>query len=83
MKEKICEQIREYIANEVLSTNNNQWDDDTDIISSGLLDSLSTVKLLVFVEDNFDISFDDSLELDNFKSVNTIANIVYEKVKDK
>lgn len=77
MKEK----IREFIINELLDESVGEFDNNTDIISSGLLDSLSIVKLLVFVEDTFDVSFDDSLELENFKSVNSISKLVEKKLK--
>ncbi len=77
----INEKIRNYISNELLTNQTpTDWDDDTEIIASGILDSLSIVKLLVYVEDTFMISLDDSLDLDNFKSVNSISALVNSKV---
>lgn len=76
------EQIRNFIMNELLEDNTIEWNDDTDIISSGVIDSLSIVRLLVFVEDTYNISLDDSLELEYFKSVNAIANMVSRKVSN-
>lgn len=77
----INENIRNYILTELLTEQASvKWDDDTDIISSGILDSLSIVRLLVYVEDTFKINLDDSLDLDNFKSVNSISTIVNSKI---
>lgn len=76
------EQIRNFIMNELLEDNTIEWNDDTDIISSGVIDSLSIVRLLVFVEDTYNISLYDSLELEYFKSVNAIANMVSRKVSN-
>lgn len=81
LKMSINENIRNYILTELLTEQASvKWDDDTDIISSGILDSLSIVRLLVYVEDTFKINLDDSLDLDNFKSVNSISTIVNSKI---
>ena len=50
---------------------------ETDLMESGLLDSLSLVELMASLEEKFgiSISFDD-IELDNFRSVDRIAEFV-------
>jgi acyl carrier protein len=51
--------------------------DDTDIVESGLLDSLALVELLVGIEREFDVQVDlEALDLDNLRSVRTIAQTV-------
>lgn len=77
------EKIRNFIIDELFVEKNVEWDNDTDIMATGLLDSLSVVKLLVFIEDTYDISLDDVLELDNFKTVNAISSIVNKKIAEK
>lgn len=55
---------------------------DTDpLLSSGLLDSIAIVKLLAFLESEFDIVFSDT-EFDpvNFESIETISALVDSKV---
>lgn len=79
----IQEEIRNFIIDELFVEKNVEWDNDTDIMATGLLDSLSVVKLLVFIEDTYDISLDDVLELDNFKTVNAISSIVNKKIAEK
>ena len=50
---------------------------DTDLMETGLLDSLTLVELMASLEEKFgiSISFDD-IELDNFRSVERIADFV-------
>lgn len=79
----VQEEIRNFIIDELFVEKNVEWDNDTDIMATGLLDSLSVVKLLVFIEDTYDISLDDVLELDNFKTVNAISSIVNKKIAEK
>jgi acyl carrier protein len=53
---------------------------DTDLMESGLLDSLTLVELMAGLEEEFgfSISFDE-IELDNFRSVNRIADYVSDR----
>ena len=50
---------------------------DTDLFESGAMDSLSLVELLFQIEQRFGIEISiDSLEIDNFHSIDTIAKFV-------
>ena len=50
---------------------------DTDLVGSGLLDSLSLVELLAQLEETFGVSIStDDLELENFRSIDRIAGFV-------
>jgi acyl carrier protein len=50
---------------------------ETDLIEAGLLDSLALVELLAQLEESFDVSFStDDMELENFRSINSIAMFV-------
>ncbi len=53
---------------------------DTDLMESGLLDSLMLVELMSSLEERFgiQISFDD-IEIDNFRSANRIAEFVNQR----
>lgn len=71
MKEKIIE-IIENITGEVV-------EEDTDLIEEGILDSFDIVSLLLELEEAFDIKIDVAELLpENFKSVNTIENLISE-----
>jgi acyl carrier protein len=50
---------------------------DTDLIETGLLDSLALVELLAQLEETFGVSIStDDLELENFRSIDSIAGFV-------
>lgn len=71
MKEKIIE-IIEDITGEVV-------EEDTDLIEEGILDSFDIVSLLLELEEAFDVKIDVAEILpENFKSVNTIENLISE-----
>jgi acyl carrier protein len=50
---------------------------DTDLVGTGLLDSLALVELLAQLEEAFGLSIStDDLELENFRSIDRIAGFV-------
>jgi acyl carrier protein len=50
---------------------------ETDVIETGLIDSLALVELLAAIEQEFDLELPlDELEIDNFRTVETIAKFV-------
>lgn len=50
---------------------------DADLVGTGLLDSLALVELLALLEETFGVSIStDDLELENFRSIATIAEFV-------
>jgi acyl carrier protein len=53
---------------------------DSDLMESGLLDSLTLVELMASLEERFGIhiSFDD-IEIDNFRSARSIAEFVNQR----
>lgn len=72
-KNKIRAFLSHYLRNHDLS-------DDEDIFALGFVNSLFAMQLVMFVESQFDVTIeDDDLELNNFKSVNAIANLICRK----
>lgn len=71
----ICEYILKNINLEKL-------DYDIEIFENGLVNSLFAIELMTFLEKTFGIKirFDD-LDMNNFKSVNCIADFVKKKLK--
>ena len=50
---------------------------DTDLVETGLLDSLTLVELMAQLEETFGVSIStDDLELENFRSIDSIAGFV-------
>ena len=65
--------LSEYIKNEIIRNSNAQLDENEDLLGAGILDSLSILKLVAFVEESFGIQIpDEDVVFDNFKSVNAL-----------
>ena len=78
----IKEVIREFVVQELVE--NGFKDDignDESLVDLEILDSLSMLKLLTFLDEHFNIFLsDDELDPDNFASVNLICQFVQEKL---
>lgn len=67
--------IREWLQENV--TGNREVSDDEQLIENGVLTSLQTVELVMFLEDRFGVTVEDEeLDEENFASVSTIADLV-------
>ena len=70
--------IRAYLGKMV---RNFDLDDAADIFDSGVVNSLFAVELVVFTEQEFGIIVDDDdLDLDNFRSIDALAQFVDRKM---
>ena len=66
--------IKNYIQTEILHGRNVSLKEDEDLLSAGIIDSLSILKLVAFVEERFNISIpDEDVVFDNFSSINALA----------
>ena len=71
--------IRNFLSEHITSYD---LQDDDDFFALGLANSLFAMQLLLFVEQEFDISIDgDDLNLDNFKTINAITDLVKRKTE--
>ncbi|MEH2354884.1 acyl carrier protein [Nostoc sp.] len=53
---------------------------DEDIFALGFVNSMFAMQLVLFVEQEFQIAIEnDDLEFENFRSINSIANLVERK----
>jgi acyl carrier protein len=51
--------------------------DDTDLLATGVIDSLGLLKVIAWLEDRFGISSEDlDLELSAFRSIDAISELV-------
>lgn len=74
------QRIREFIERHVRQRN---FDDDVDIFALGFVNSMFAMQLVLFVEKDFGIKVEDEdLEIDNFKSVNAIGDLVERKWRE-
>ena len=71
MKEK----IRNFIfTNFMFDASTDDLQDDTPLLSSGIIDSIGILELVEFVQDEYGIAVEDAdLVRDNFDSVNNLA----------
>lgn len=71
-------EIREWLKQNV--TGSTELSDDYELIDNGVLTSLQTVELVMFMEQEFDVTVeDDELNEENFATVSSIAELVASK----
>jgi acyl carrier protein len=76
--------IREYVTKEYLEADSDPLNNDTPLISGGIVDSFSMVSLKRFLENRYKILIpDDEATPEAFDSVNKIAKLVEEFVAKK
>ena len=77
----VREKIRNIIENNLnIFDSDVEFSDDDHIFRKGFVDSLFAVKLLAFLEQEFDIKIDnEDLNIENFHSVNRIISFVENK----
>ena len=69
--------LAEFIATEILSQPDRKIAVDENLISSGLIDSLSLVDIALFVEDNFQVVIDDTeLNADTFDTLEELEALI-------
>jgi len=78
MSREMHETVREYVIGEYVDEDDDlKIDDDTPLISSGIVDSFSMVSLKVFLEKKYDIKLpDEEATPEAFDTVNSIVALV-------
>lgn len=72
--------LTDYIMNELAVGRSTQIQPDDDLFSSGILDSLGVLQLVLFIEEQFGIEVpDEDVVFENFQSVSTIAEYLKTK----
>ena len=73
--------LRQYIASRILFSKNYPYPDDASFLEEGIIDSTNILEIIMFIEENYDISVeDDEILPDNFDSIDKIAAFVTAKV---
>ena len=80
--QEIKESIKEYILKEFLPGENPaQLTDSTPLITGGILDSLATIKLVVFLEEQFQVKIQaHETMVDYLDTIDQIAQLVSSKL---
>ncbi|KPJ63835.1 hypothetical protein AMJ44_13885 [candidate division WOR-1 bacterium DG_54_3] len=73
------EELIEYIKEEFVEDPDEEIDDTTPLISSGLIDSLSIVSLVAFIDKKFGVKIpDEKGVVENFETINKIIETINE-----
>lgn len=67
--------LTQYISHELLAVNNDSaLQADDNLLTSGLIDSLGVMRLVGFIEDEFDVEvLPEDITIENFRTINLIA----------
>lgn len=78
---EIHDAVHQFILNEFLPGEDpSELTDDTPLITGGILDSISTLKLVNFLEEQFRITIEaHEAGVDNLDSVGQIVKLIQEK----
>jgi acyl carrier protein len=80
----VAGRIKEFIKEEILFEDADATLNDDTPLLSGVMDSLSLMQLVAFLEDEFDVEIDDAdMTADQFRTVADIEKLVNQKVGQK
>ena len=69
--------IRKFLMQYIQDPN---LEDEDDIFTSGYINSLFAMQLILFVEKTFKIKIEnEDLQIDNFRTINALARLITEK----
>lgn len=78
MQKKIIKHIEEYLSSEDLD---NGIELDEDLLGSGILDSLGMMKLITFIEEEFNCKvLPEEMVIENFMTVGNISEFLQNKL---
>jgi acyl carrier protein len=79
--DEIRDQVHHYILNEFLiGESPDELTDETPLITGGILDSISTLKLVAFLEDHFGVTVEAyEAGVENLDSIGQISRLIAEK----
>ena len=77
----VIDDITEYVKSDLLQGSNDSIGADDALIEDGILTSLQTVELVMFIEDQYEIEIEPELvNEENFRTLSTVAQIVEGKL---
>jgi acyl carrier protein len=80
MAELIAPRIKDYIVTEIMLGDEHASLDDATPLLDGVLDSLSLMQLVSFIEDEFGAELDDAdITSDNFRTIADIEHLVRQR----
>ncbi|MFT3926768.1 MAG: acyl carrier protein [Myxococcales bacterium] len=81
METRVMDEIIDYIVTTWLSGDARGFTEQTDLQASGILDSFSTLALVAFLDEKFEVQLDPAdVSTDSFRTVSAVANLVKGKL---
>jgi acyl carrier protein len=82
MNDEVKQTIKDYIMSEFLPGEDPaELTDDTPLISGGILDSLATLRLVLFMEEKYGVAFEPhEVDKDNLDAVSSIVRLLTSKI---
>ena len=78
--DNIKEEVKNYIKETIVQGDSVELLDETPLISGGIMDSISTLKMVDFLESKFGIEFQPhEVDRENLDSIDLIAKFVLSK----
>ncbi|MGD9210169.1 MAG: acyl carrier protein [Desulfobacteraceae bacterium] len=79
---KINAKLKNFIIAEyLLGTQINELSDDLNLVENGIIDSLALLKLVAYIENEFNIVLEpEEIDMDNLNSIQAITAIIGKKV---
>lgn len=78
--EEIKKEVKEYLLHSVIKNETAKIEMNTPLISGGFIDSISTLKLVDFLEKKYNIEFQPhEVDRENLDSIDLIAEFVLSK----
>jgi acyl carrier protein len=82
MQARVRAAIHQYMVSTWLSGDERGFDDDTDLLAAGILDSFSTLSITAFLDETFHVQLEPAeLNPANLRNVNAITSIVLAKLQ--
>jgi len=74
--------IKTFIRSELIYDDEKDFDENTNLIDRGIVDSMSLVRLISFIEENYDIRVqDEDIVPEHFSSLKKIASFIAQRGK--
>jgi acyl carrier protein len=74
--------IKNFIRTELIYDDEKDFDENTNLIERGIVDSMSLVRLISFIEENYEIQVqDEDIVPENFSSLNKISSFIKDRRK--
>jgi len=76
-RKEVIDKLKQFVVREILDGEAQELDEKTPLLSLGVIDSLSLLRLLGFIEEEFGVEIAiESLDLECLRDLDSIARLV-------